>query len=71
MYDMPDDEIIGFWGKRPFLAKRFPYTKEDEESKAPDASAISLHEEVSMVTKPVETEKYTSWRTDPTLLRHS
>jgi len=21
MYDMPDDEIIGFWGKRPFIGK--------------------------------------------------
>ena len=71
MYDMPDDEILGFWGKRPFIAKRFPYTKEDEESKAPEVPALRLHEAVSTVTKPVETEKYTSWRTDPTLLRHS
>ena len=70
MYDMPDDEIIGFWGKRPFIAKRFPYTKEDEESKAPDASAMRLHEAVSTATKPVEAEGHTSWRTDPALLRH-
>ena len=24
MYDMPDDEILGFWGKRPFIGKGFP-----------------------------------------------
>ena len=28
MYDMPDDEIIGFWGKRPFIAKRIPRSSE-------------------------------------------
>jgi hypothetical protein len=57
-------------GKRPFIAKRFPYTKEDEESIAPEVPEISLHEAVSMATKPVEADEYTSWRTDPTLMRH-
>jgi hypothetical protein len=44
MYDMPDDEIIGFWGKRPFLGKRIPRHNEPAEnnSKQAEAPAVRL-----------------------------
>ena len=71
MYDMPDDEILGFWGKRPFLAKRFPYTQEDDVSKPPEVPAMKLLPALSTFVKPAEAEAHSTWRTDPTLLRHS
>jgi type IV secretory pathway TraG/TraD family ATPase VirD4 len=71
MYDMPDDEILGFWGKRPFLAKRCPYAFDDEERKAPEVSRMRLLPVVSTLPEPTETEGHSSWRTDPSLLRHN
>ena len=32
MYDMPDDEILGFWGKRPFIGKGFPHPTAHQDS---------------------------------------
>ena len=42
MYDMPDDEILGFWGKRPFLAKRIPRLQRTSKSKPFDVPAPRL-----------------------------
>jgi len=65
------DEILGFWGKRPFLAKRFPYTQEDEVSKPPEIPAMHLLPAVSAFKEPAEAEGHPSWRMDPSLLRHN
>jgi type IV secretory pathway TraG/TraD family ATPase VirD4 len=65
MYDMPDDEILGFWGKRPFLARRIP--KEPDESTSPETFVLpSLPDSVSTQPEPLP-----SWREDPALVRHS
>jgi hypothetical protein len=68
MYDMPDDEILGFWGKRPFLAKRFPKEPADSEPKAlalaPLTAAIPQSTPIQPETKPLP-----SWQTDPALYR--
>jgi type IV secretory pathway TraG/TraD family ATPase VirD4 len=70
MYDMPDDEILGFWGKRPFLAKRIPRLTEPPERKPAEVPAMRLLPAISSFTEPAEAERLPSWRTDPTLLRH-
>ena len=72
MYDMPDDEILGFWGKRPFLAKRIPRRNEPAESKSkPDeAPADRLLPASSLVSEPEKVEAPSSWRTDPALFTH-
>ena len=65
MYDMPDDEILGFWGKRPFLAKRIP--KDPEESTSAESFVLPpLPDSVSTQPEPLA-----SWREDPALVRHS
>ena len=70
MYDMPDDEILGFWGKRPFLAKRIPRRTEPPERKTADVPALRLLPAISSFTEPAKAELLSPWRTDPTLLRH-
>jgi type IV secretory pathway TraG/TraD family ATPase VirD4 len=70
MYDMPDDEILGFWGKRPFMAKRIPRPNEPPESKPAEVPALRLRPATSSFTAPAKAELLSSWRTDPTLLRH-
>jgi type IV secretion system protein VirD4 len=72
MYDMPDDEILGFWGKRPFLAKRIPRPNEPQESNSNPAEvpALRLLPAVSSFPEPAKANLLPSWRTDPTLLRH-
>jgi type IV secretory pathway TraG/TraD family ATPase VirD4 len=66
MYDMPDDEILCFWGKRPFLAKRFP--KDPADSEAKGAELAPLAAEISENTPAhIEPEALPSWSTDPTL----
>jgi hypothetical protein len=69
MYDMPDDEILGFWGKRPFLAKRFP--KEPATSTSAKALVLSPLPESLPETAPAIATPLTSWHTDPHLMRHS
>jgi type IV secretory pathway TraG/TraD family ATPase VirD4 len=68
MYDMPDDGILGFWGKRPFLAKRCPKEPADSEPKAlalaPLTAAIPQSTPIQPETKPLP-----SWQTDPALYR--
>jgi hypothetical protein len=70
MYDMPDEEILGFWGKRPFLAKRIPRPNEPPEHKPSEEPAMRLLPTISPFTAPAQAELHSSWRTDPTLLRH-
>jgi len=70
MYDMPDDEILGFWGKRPFLAKRIPRPTEPSESKPAEVPALQLLSAIPSFPEPAKAERFSSWRTDPTLLRH-
>ena len=67
MYDMPDMEILGFWGKRPFLAKRFPIELADSEPKALELAPLAA----TAQSKPgqPETEPLPSRQTDPTLYR--
>jgi type IV secretory pathway TraG/TraD family ATPase VirD4 len=65
MYDMPDDEILGFWGKRPFLAKRIP--KEPDVSTSAETFVLPTLPD-SLLTQP---EPLPSWREDPALVRHS
>jgi type IV secretory pathway TraG/TraD family ATPase VirD4 len=70
MYDMPDDEILGFWGKRPFLAKRIPRRTDPPERKTAEVPALRLLPALSSFTESAKAEALSSWRTDPTLLRH-
>jgi type IV secretory pathway TraG/TraD family ATPase VirD4 len=67
MYDMPDEEILGFWGKRPFLAKRFP---KDPAGNTP-AKALELPPLLPAIpdTELPDVEPMTSWHTDPNLYR--
>ena len=72
MYDMPDDEILGFWGKRPFLAKRIPHRNEPAENNSNPAEVpdVSLLPTISLFSETAKAEALSSWRTDPALLRH-
>jgi hypothetical protein len=69
-YDMPDDEILGFWGKRPFLAKRIPRPTEPPKSKPAEVPAKRLLPAISSFAEAPTAELLSSWRMDPTLLRH-
>jgi hypothetical protein len=71
MYDMPDDEILGFWGKRPFLGKRIPGHPKSFVRKPADVPAPRLLPGVSSYSEPEIPQRLPSWRTDATLLRHS
>ena len=64
---MPDDEILGFWGKRPFLAKRIP--QENQTSKPVVLPTLTTRSEIAD-TKPAETEPLPSWHDDPALFPH-
>jgi hypothetical protein len=72
MYDMPDDEILGFWGKRPFLAKRIPRRNTPLEGTNEPALAptVRLLPILSSFPEPAKAEALSTWRTDPALLRH-
>ena len=72
MYDMPDDEIIGFWGKRPFLGKRIPLPNKPAESTSKPAEVPPplLLPAVSSYVEPETPQLLSTWRTDPTLLRY-
>ena len=71
MYDMPDDEIICFWGKRPFVAKRMPRRNNPIEGHKPaEVSTVHLPAIVSSFSEPARAEAASPWRTDPALLRH-
>ena len=72
MYDMPDEEIIGFWGKRPFIGRRIPRPTEPESTDSTPAEVpeMRLLPAVSSYAEPSNAAFPSSWRTDPTLLRH-
>jgi type IV secretory pathway TraG/TraD family ATPase VirD4 len=72
MYDMPDDEILGFWGKRPFLAKRIPRRNKPGEgsNKPAEVSTVRPPPIVASFPEPALAEAPSPWRTDPALLRH-
>jgi hypothetical protein len=70
MYDMPEDEIIGFWGKRPFIAKRIPRPTESLERNPAEAPAMRQLPALTSFAEPAKAARLSSWRTDPTLLRH-
>jgi type IV secretory pathway TraG/TraD family ATPase VirD4 len=63
MYDMPDDEILGFWGKRPFLAKRFPREPSDNKPKAIERAPLTAIIPESTPQQP-QTDPHPSWHTD-------
>jgi type IV secretory pathway TraG/TraD family ATPase VirD4 len=75
MYDMPDDKIIGFWGKRPFIGKGIPLPKDYIEAASLQLPAlVSATETVAEPASPepetpLVPEPITSWRADPQLLR--
>jgi hypothetical protein len=70
MYDMPDEEILGFWGKRPFLAKRIPRRARSPEPKPAGQPASSLLPSAYPFPNPAPAHLPSSWRVDPTLFRH-
>ncbi len=76
MYDMPDDQIIGFWGKRSFIGKGIPRPKNYIEAaplQLPDLASTTetVGEPAAPEPEtPPEPEPPTSWRNDPQLFRH-
>jgi hypothetical protein len=69
MYDMPDDEILGFWGKRPFIGKGFPHPTVHQDRQSLKLPALSPVGEPSPEMSQLQTEPHISWREDPALLR--
>jgi hypothetical protein len=76
MYDMPDDEIIGFWGKRPFIGKGIPRPTEYQEAEPLQLPALTSAAETAAEPPPPEPETPpapeppSSWHADPQLFRH-
>jgi hypothetical protein len=70
MYDMPDDEIIGFWGKRPFIGKGIPRPTEYQEAEPLQLPALASATETASEPPPSEPELLPSWHHDPHLFRH-
>jgi type IV secretory pathway TraG/TraD family ATPase VirD4 len=68
MYDMPDDEIIGFWGKRPFIGKGIP--KESEDRKPADVPVLPSFSKKIADTEPPKIAPLASWHMDPNLSRY-
>ncbi len=71
MYDMPDDEIIGFWGKRPFIGQAIPRPKDFKEAEPLKLPALPALNETPSQTPSPDPALPPSWHHDPTLLRHS
>jgi len=69
MYDMPDEEILGFWGKRPFLAKRITRPNQPTGRKITEEPAVRLLPVASSFAEPAKTERLSSWRMDHNRLR--
>jgi hypothetical protein len=70
MYDMPDDQIIGFWGKRPFLGKGIPRPTDYTAPEPLQLPALASAAETASVTPPPEPALLPSWHADPQLFRH-
>jgi hypothetical protein len=69
MYDMPDDEIIGFWGKRPFIGKGIARPTAHQDSEPLKLPELLPDAEPSLETPQPHTEPVISWRDDPALFR--
>jgi type IV secretory pathway TraG/TraD family ATPase VirD4 len=68
MYDMPDTEIIGFWGKRPFIGKAFPKPQELKDRVSLKLPALlPVVQTSSGIDQPI-TAPVSSWHDDPTLI---
>jgi type IV secretory pathway TraG/TraD family ATPase VirD4 len=70
MYDMPDDEIIGFWGKRPFIGKGIPRPKEHKDKAPLKLPVLSSRRETVPESPLPPPEIRSSWHADPKLFRH-
>jgi type IV secretory pathway TraG/TraD family ATPase VirD4 len=71
MYDMPDDEIIGFWGKRPFIGQGIARPKEHKDSEPLKLPALPSRAGISPQTPHPHTELLPSWHEDLTLHHRS
>jgi hypothetical protein len=69
-YDMPDDQIIGFWGKRPFIGKGIPRPIEYKEAEQLQLPSLASATESAAEPPPPQPEPSSSWRADPRLFRH-
>jgi type IV secretory pathway TraG/TraD family ATPase VirD4 len=67
MYDMPDDEILGFWGKRPFIGKALPIPEELKHRTPMMLPALPPVTKMSPDTLLPQTEPVPSWHDDQTL----
>jgi TraM recognition site of TraD and TraG len=70
MYDMPDTEIIGFWGKRPFIGKGIPRPQDYQDPEPLQLPALASATESAAEPPPPAPEQPSSWRDDPQLFRH-
>jgi hypothetical protein len=68
MYDMPDDEIIGFWGKRPFIGKGIP--KESEGGVPAKVPGLPPLSKIRQDTESPKIVPLPSRHMDPSLFRH-
>jgi len=66
---MPDDEIIGFWGKRPFIGKGIP--KESEDCKPADVPVLPSLSKINSDTESPKIAPLASWHMDPNLSRYN
>jgi hypothetical protein len=77
MYDMPDTEIIGFWGKRPFIGKGIPRPQDYQDPEPlqlpalASATAIAPEPVSPELETPPAPEALSPWRADPQLFRHA
>ena len=67
MYDMPDNEILGFWGKRPCIGKGIARPKEHQDSELLKLPVLSSRAETTLETPQPHAELGISWHDDPTL----
>jgi type IV secretory pathway TraG/TraD family ATPase VirD4 len=67
MYDMPETEILGFWGKRPFIAKAIPLPIDYKEPQPLKLPALRLVIETAREETQPQTETIDSWHNDPSL----
>jgi hypothetical protein len=69
MYDMLDDEILGFWGKRPFIGKGIARPKERKDSEPLKLPVLSSRTETASEPPLRQPELLSSWHFDPVLFR--
>jgi type IV secretory pathway TraG/TraD family ATPase VirD4 len=67
MYDMPDTEILGFWGKRPFIATAIPLPKDYKDPEPLKLPALRPVMETALEATQPPAEPIASWRNDPSL----